>query len=139
MFLLLLFLCPLGVDFRTVVESFERNLRLPFTSSLVTISGLSLVDVAPVLLEHCPDAPYRKTNGYTCLHHAVQYEQTEFVKFVPASPQLHRLINMRDEDDETLLHLAVKRCYPKMVEAFLHHQDIDVTVLNDSGVPPIRD
>jgi hypothetical protein len=28
------FICvPFGVDFRTVVESFERNLRLPFTPS----------------------------------------------------------------------------------------------------------
>jgi hypothetical protein len=27
----LLFVCLLGVDFGTVVESFERNLRLPFT------------------------------------------------------------------------------------------------------------
>lgn len=72
------------------------------------------VGVARELLRHCPDAPYRQTN------------------------QLHRLINMRDEDDETPLHLAVKRCNPKMVAAFLLHPDIDVTVLNDSGVPPIQ-
>ena len=25
-----------------------------------------------------------------------------------------------------------------MIEAFMHHQDIDVTVLNDSGEPPIQ-
>jgi hypothetical protein len=32
---------PFGVDFGTAVKSFERNLRLPFTPPLITISGPS--------------------------------------------------------------------------------------------------
>ena len=52
------------------------------------------VDVAGELLEHCPDAPYHQTNGYTCLHHAVRFERTEFVKFVLDSPLLCSLVNI---------------------------------------------
>ena len=34
----------LGIDIGTVVEDFKRNLRLPFTPPLVTVSGPSDVD-----------------------------------------------------------------------------------------------
>jgi hypothetical protein len=35
--------CLLGVDFGTAVESFERNLRLPFTPPLVAVSVLHML------------------------------------------------------------------------------------------------
>jgi ankyrin repeat protein len=40
---------------------------------------------------------------------------------------------MRDKDGDTALHLAVKKCNPKMVAALLLHPDIDVTVLDNGG------
>jgi ankyrin repeat protein len=93
------------------------------------------VGVARELLKHCPDARYSDENGNTCLHQAVLGEQMEFLQFVLGSPQLKKLVNMRDEAGDTALHLAVKKCNPKMVAALLLHQDIDVTVLNNKGVP----
>jgi len=92
------------------------------------------VGVARELLKHCPDAPYCKTNGWTCLHSAVSSEQTKFVEFVLGSPQLGKLVNMRVKNDgRTALHLAVKKCNPTMVAALLRHPDIDTTVMDNDG------
>ncbi|CAD6273099.1 unnamed protein product [Miscanthus lutarioriparius] len=93
------------------------------------------VGVARELLKHCPDAPYCDKNGWTCLHKAVDYEKTEFVEFVLGSPQLGKLINMQNSVGDTALHMAVLKCNPKMVASLLHHQDTDVTVVNNGGVP----
>ncbi|CAO2148285.1 unnamed protein product [Urochloa humidicola] len=96
------------------------------------------VDVARELLKHCPDVPYSDKDGWTCLHSAVWNEQAEFVEFVLGSPQLRKLVNMRTSNGSSSLHLAVKKCNPKMVAALLLHQDIDVTVLDNIGAPAIR-
>lgn len=85
------------------------------------------VGVARELLEHCPDAPWWDKRGWTCLHDAVSNEQPEFVEFVLGSPQLRKVVNMRNLNGDTALHLAVAKCNPKMVAALLLHQDIDVT------------
>lgn len=74
-----------------------------------------------------------KKNGRTCLHQAVLSGQTDFVKFVLTSQQLRKLVNMRDGNGQTALHLSVKKCMPEMLKALLHHHDIDVTVPNSRG------
>lgn len=91
------------------------------------------VAAARQLRKHCPDAPYCDKDGWTCLHRAVQCKQTKFLEFVLGLPQLRRLVNMRNSDGDTTLHLAVGKCNPKMVAALLLHQDRDVTVLNNKG------
>jgi ankyrin repeat protein len=100
---------------------------------LVSAAFRGHVDVARELLKHCPDAPLVQKDGWTCLHQAVWAGQMEFVDFVLGLPQFSRLINMRDKDRDTALHLAVRKCNPKMVTALLLHLDIDVTVLNNIG------
>jgi len=93
------------------------------------------IEAARVLLKHCPDAPYSRSNGFTCLHQAVFREKTEFIKFVLALPQLRKLVNMRDSNGDTPLHLAVKKCNPEMVAILLRHQAIDVTIINNAAIP----
>ncbi|WVZ64199.1 hypothetical protein U9M48_013760, partial [Paspalum notatum var. saurae] len=80
------------------------------------------IDVARELLKYCPDAAYAR-------------EHTKFVEFAMGSPQLAALVNVRDSDGETPLHIAVQRCNPKMVAALLLHPHTDVTVLNNYGNP----
>ncbi|XP_066339662.1 ankyrin repeat-containing protein At5g02620-like isoform X2 [Miscanthus floridulus] len=92
------------------------------------------VGVARELLKHCPDAPFCNSDGRTCLHEAVGQEKMKFVDFILGSPQFGRLINMRNEDGDTALHLAVQKCNSKMVAALLLHPDIDVTVLNNNRI-----
>jgi ankyrin repeat protein len=116
----------------------------PSLGYLVTGDGFPLlslagfrghVGIARELLKHCPDAPSTSVSGWTYLHTAVSYQQTEFVDFVLGLPQSGRLVNMRTKDGDTALHLAVQKCNPKMVAALLLHPGIDVTVLNNNGNP----
>ncbi|KAG2559199.1 hypothetical protein PVAP13_8NG293652 [Panicum virgatum] len=128
-------------DMLTVLLEHDRHLGYVInkvgTPLLVIAAGRGHVGVARELLKHCPDAPsYNRINGWTCLHQAVAYEQTEFVEFVLGSPQLGKLVNIRRKNDgRTALHLAVEKCNPKMVAALLRHPDIDVTVMENDGVP----
>lgn len=93
------------------------------------------VRAAQVILDRCPDTPYRNLSGWTCLHEAVNSSQMEFVNFILRSQQLRKLVNMRDEFGVTALQVSVRKCMPKMLAALLRHPDIDVTVLNNRGNP----
>ncbi|CAN6374781.1 unnamed protein product [Urochloa humidicola] len=115
----------------------DRSLGYLITTNgqplLCTAAFVGHVSVAQELLKHCPDAPFRARNGFTCLHTAVYFGQTEFAKFVLRSQKLWKLINMQDERGETALHMAVRKRNPKMVFALLHRRDIDITVLSNEG------
>ncbi|KQK20340.1 ankyrin repeat-containing protein NPR4 [Brachypodium distachyon] len=99
------------------------------------------VDVARELLKHCPDAPYRQVGAeaQTCFHTAVCYSNTEFVEFIMSTPQLRKLINIRDNKGKTALHYAVRQCSPKIVAALLSHNDIDTTMLDKGLVSATRE
>lgn len=128
------------IDVLRVLLKHDRSLGYLVSTDgvplLVTAAYRGHVGAARELLEHCPDAPYCMTDGWTCLHRAVQEGHTEFVKFVLGSIPLRKLVNMRGgPDGETALHLAVRKCNPEMVAALLLHQDRDVTMLNNRGNP----
>jgi len=124
-------------DMLTVLLEHDRSLGYQISGPSIPLLDYAAfnghVDVARELLKHCPDAPCCETTGSTCLHRAVWSEQPEFVKFVLGSPQLQKLVYMREgECGDTALHLAVHKCNPKMV-ALLLNQSIDVTVFNKAG------
>ncbi|KAJ1264895.1 hypothetical protein BS78_08G036900, partial [Paspalum vaginatum] len=102
---------------------------------LISAARRGFVGVSRELLKHCPDAPYFCTNAGTCLHQAIRGGHTELLQFFLGSMHLRKLVNMRDDTQETPLHDAVRKCNPKMVDTLLQHHDIDVTVLNKSGNP----
>lgn len=117
----------------------EHDLSLGYELSKEGISLLQFaafrghVGVARELLNHCPDTPHGKEDGWTCLHEAVWFNRTEFVEFILRAPQLRKLVNMRDNQGKTALHHAVRKCNPKIVAALLSHMDIDVTVEDNLG------
>lgn len=124
-----------------VLLEHDRSLGYAVSSTgnplLICAAHGGYVGVARELLKHCPDAPCYGQFGWTCLHEAVINDQTEFVEFVLGTPQLRKLINMRDSNGNTALHHAVRKYNPKMVASLLLHQDRDVTVLNNKGDPAI--
>nr|TKV99951.1 hypothetical protein SEVIR_8G077701v2 [Setaria viridis] len=91
------------------------------------------VTVALMLIDHCPDTPYSDANGWTCLHEAVCHGRMEFFEFILESPQLRKLVSMRDATGRTALHHAVQRCNPKIVAALLFHKEIDFTMLGNNS------
>ena len=130
------------IDVVRVLLEHDRSLGYRFSADgeplLISAAFRGHVSVARELLKYCPDAPYTYTsNGWTCLHVAAIFQQTEFVEFVLGSPQLRGLINMQDSDGNTALHVAVAVCNPKIVAALLLRQDIDVTMMNKKTITPI--
>ncbi|WVZ53431.1 hypothetical protein U9M48_004375, partial [Paspalum notatum var. saurae] len=125
------------IDVLTVLSEHDPSLGYVVSTDGVPLLNIAAfrghIDVARELLKYCPDAAYGEPNGWTCLHSAVSEEQMEFVEFVLGSPQLVRLVNMRDSDGENPLHVAVRKCNPKMVAALLRHRHTDITVLNKDG------
>ncbi|XP_062202925.1 ankyrin repeat-containing protein NPR4-like [Phragmites australis] len=111
----------------------SNSVVAPLSPLLVAAAYRGHVDVAQELLNHCPDAPYCDENGWTCLHQAVDEGQTEFVEFILRTPQLRKLVNMRDKNGQTALHHAVRKCNPKIVASLLFHKDIDFTVYDHKG------
>lgn len=91
------------------------------------------IGAARELLKHCPDAPCCSANGWTCLHQAVQAGNTEFFEFIMRTPQLQRLVNMRDSSGKTALHYTVMKRNPKMVAALLSRKDVDYTMVDNSA------
>ncbi|KAJ1275170.1 hypothetical protein BS78_05G115600 [Paspalum vaginatum] len=126
------------IDVLTVLLEHDQSFGYIISTTGIPLLSIAAsqgnVDVARVILKHCPDAPYCDANGSTCLHIAVSHGRTEFVDYILGSQQLGQLVNMLDRNRDTALHLAVKRCEPKMVAALLLHQDIDATVLNGDGI-----
>uniref|UniRef100_A0A0D9XQW3 PGG domain-containing protein n=1 Tax=Leersia perrieri TaxID=77586 RepID=A0A0D9XQW3_9ORYZ len=100
---------------------------------LVSAAFQGHVGVARELLRHCPDAPYCRADGWTCLHQAIDLGHTEFVEFILGVPQLGKLINMQDEKGKTALHHAVQKCNPGIVAALLRKgARLDCTMLNQN-------
>lgn len=111
---------------------------------LYTAAHRGHVTFARVLLEHCPDAPYFNFRGRTCLHEAVEEGRIKFVEFIlEENSKLGKLVNMLDSVDDrhgnsdSALHMAVKKCNPKMVSALLNHRGTDVTVINKDACTAI--
>ncbi|BAT13450.1 Os11g0251400, partial [Oryza sativa Japonica Group] len=90
------------------------------------------VAVAREIIKYCPDAPYCKKDGWTCLHKAVKSGNMEFVEFILGEPRLQKLVNMRSSKGKTALHYAIQKCDPKIVAALLDKK-IDLTILGSDG------
>ncbi|KAJ4776701.1 ankyrin repeat family protein [Rhynchospora pubera] len=103
---------------------------------LVSAAFRGNVAVTQEILNYCPDAPCCRQDGWTMLHEAIYTGHEEFTEFILKTPQLHNLINMRDINGETALHIAVKKCNPKVVHALLAHRAIDITVVSKLGDAP---
>jgi ankyrin repeat protein len=105
---------------------------------LYTAAHRGHVTFARALLEHCPDAPYCNNVGRTCLHEAVEKDRIKFVEFIlEKNSKLGKLVNMLDGNGDSALHMAVRKCDPKMVRALLGHPDIDVSVINNGACTAI--
>uniref|UniRef100_A0A0E0BHC4 Uncharacterized protein n=1 Tax=Oryza glumipatula TaxID=40148 RepID=A0A0E0BHC4_9ORYZ len=103
---------------------------------LVSAAFQGRLGIAREILSYCPDASFRSKNGWTCLSAAVHADRLEFVEFVLGTPELQKLVSMRDNQGRTALHYAVMKCNPKMVAALLSHGGADVTMLDNSSSPP---
>ncbi|CAD6258502.1 unnamed protein product [Miscanthus lutarioriparius] len=81
------------IDVVSVLLEHDRSLGYLLCTAgnplLVCAAFRGHVGVARELLKHCPDAPYCKPNGWTCLHEAVVQQHQDFCPGLAAASQTH--------------------------------------------------
>ncbi|KAJ3674595.1 hypothetical protein LUZ60_005211 [Juncus effusus] len=93
------------------------------------------VYVAKELMKHCPDVLYARSRNmrWNALHQAVEEKHEKFVEFILNTPQLLRLINQSDIHGDTPLHIASRKCSPRIIRALLAHKALNIGALNKHG------
>lgn len=92
------------------------------------------VRVLQKLFQHCPDAGQFVTRkGQNILHVAAKYGKENAIRFILKTPDLELLINEKDNDGNTPLHLATSNWHPKVVSSLSWDRRVNLKLVNDEG------
>ncbi|MED6218506.1 hypothetical protein PIB30_027161 [Stylosanthes scabra] len=76
--------------------------------------------------------------GQNILHVAAKNGQENVVKFILANKKLHfekqLMVNERDRNGNTALHLAAKHLYPRVLLSLTRDERVDMQVMNNQGL-----
>jgi ankyrin repeat protein len=99
------------------------------------------VEVVKKLLEYCPDPTEMldTTHERNILHIASNFGKYEVVHYILQSDQVlkldknHKMVNQKDSEGNTPLHLAAKSCHPKIVFYLTWDKRVDLDVINQNN------
>ncbi|GMP67171.1 hypothetical protein CsSME_00027251 [Camellia sinensis var. sinensis] len=104
-----------------------------FPIHLASIKGH--VDVVRALLQCWPDSrELLNCHGQNILHVAAKSGGHNMVSYILQTPELEKLINMRDKHGNTPLHLATMDWHPKIVNLLTWDRRMDLKVLSNEGM-----
>nr|CAD1831093.1 unnamed protein product [Ananas comosus var. bracteatus] len=90
------------------------------------------------LINSCPDmSELVDGGGRNFLHVAIQHESEEIVRFVCSQPLLSKMMNARDSEGNTPLHLAVKSKNQTTVRLLLENMSVHPSIVNKDGKTPL--
>ncbi|XP_021739128.1 ankyrin repeat-containing protein BDA1-like [Chenopodium quinoa] len=93
------------------------------------------VQVLDELFRAMPEATReRTTGGENVLHLCVKHNQPDALRFLIDVTNDDELLNSRDSDGNTVLHLAVVAKQVEMVTLLLEHKRIDINAVNIKGL-----
>lgn len=111
----------------------ENGLTLLHESTIVLNTGLIQLLVEQGLL----DIDEVDDSGNTPLHYAVQYDHTENQAVLVLLLSLGANINARNNQGETVLHIAVNKNNLPMVRRLLNQPELDINIKNHYGDTPL--
>lgn len=116
----------------------------PFAATLPDISGsfpihvasrMGHVDVIEKLLPYCDDLiTMTEKQGRNILHIAVESGKYDVVLYILKRGELQKLVNQKDDEGNTPLHLASKNWRPKIVNALAEYDGTDLNAINKEGM-----
>ncbi|KAL8110812.1 protein ACCELERATED CELL DEATH 6-like [Apium graveolens] len=92
------------------------------------------VGILEMLLQHCPDArEFVNEDNQNILHVAAMYGNDKVVRYILKTPDLGLLLNEKDKDGNSPLHLATMNWHPKVVSSLTWDKRIDLGLVNSEG------
>ncbi|KAF7823003.1 protein ACCELERATED CELL DEATH 6-like [Senna tora] len=90
------------------------------------------VEVVHELLKWCPDPAEMldQNNAQNFLHMAAQNGKYKVVRYILQHPKLGKMLNQKDKNGDTPLHLATTNWHPKIVHAFTWDKRVNLALLN---------
>ena len=99
-----------------------------------TASSKGHIKVIQEFLQRCPDSvELLNHQGRNILHVAAMNGKAKVVNYILKKPELEMLINEKDKDGNTSLHLASKTKHPKVVSILTWVKRVDLKLLNNEG------
>ncbi|KAA8524416.1 hypothetical protein F0562_010860 [Nyssa sinensis] len=93
------------------------------------------INVIQEFLRRCPDSrELLNPKGQNILHVAAENGRANAVSYMLKIPELENLINERDKDGNTALHLASKYGYPKVVSILTWDKRVCLELVNEEGM-----
>ncbi|KAM7492254.1 hypothetical protein LguiA_035175 [Lonicera macranthoides] len=125
------------------MNAFERDKKGFFLVQITSKNGfVDLIEVflqnskhAKNLLQHYPDADeFLNPKWHNVFHVATKNGKDKMVKYILSCPWLELLINKKDNDGNTPLHLAAFYWHPKVVSSLIWDVIVNVKILNSDGL-----
>ncbi|XP_056171588.1 protein ACCELERATED CELL DEATH 6-like [Syzygium oleosum] len=93
------------------------------------------VRIVEELLQQWPDpAEFRAKRGENILHVSARYGCISTVKYIMKSPEFGHLLNVRDFDLNTPLHLAALHCQPLVLLLLARDGRVDLKLVNERNM-----
>uniref|UniRef100_A0ACD5XPB0 Uncharacterized protein n=1 Tax=Avena sativa TaxID=4498 RepID=A0ACD5XPB0_AVESA len=94
-------------------------------------------DAIRFFLRECPDsAGLRNAKGRTFLHVAIEKRRLAVVQYACRDPSFAWILNMRDSDGNTALHLAILAGRLRMFCALFGNREVNLNLTNNQGETP---
>ncbi|KAK2970548.1 hypothetical protein RJ640_008672 [Escallonia rubra] len=124
-----------GVNFlihNFCASAYQRDKHGLFPIHIASSKGHT--DIVQEILSHCPDSrDLLSLQGHNVLHITAMSGNTKALSKMLKIPELEKLVNEKDEDGNTPLHVATIHLHPKIVSTLTRDAKVSLKLQNNEG------